>query len=228
MALLKTVDLGFNEYEGGSWGDSQKEFLEFCTGISIKPIAGGINFTEDLDPYQKQFDKLNNLKMEYAVIYWPWLKDAPFKLEDCKKSSDLLNQIGFLAHNNGLKLCWHNHANEFFEMEEGLPFDYLMLHTEKKYVRCEMDIYWVTKGGADAVKILKQYSGRIPMLHIKDMAADVAKTITCPGSGIIDFPAILGEARKQKIAHYFVECDNAPDGMSCLKTSSDFLKALRF
>jgi sugar phosphate isomerase/epimerase len=113
-------------------------------------------------------------------------------------------------------------------MEEGMPFDYLMEHTDSKLVQCEMDIYWVKKGGADPLTMLKKYAGRIPILHVKDMAPGDAQDFECPGSGIIDFPSIFAEAAKQNIQHYFVERDNCPDGMACLKSSGAYLKGLRF
>ena len=62
-------------------------------------------------------------------------------------------------------------------MEEGKPFDYLMAHTEKDLVSAEMDIYWVAKGEADPLEVLKKHEGRIPILHVKDMAAGFQKRI---------------------------------------------------
>ncbi|MBI9070236.1 MAG: sugar phosphate isomerase/epimerase [Melioribacteraceae bacterium] len=226
--LKKTADLGYTEYEGGILGDSPKEFLNYCKSIGQKPIAGGITFSKDMDEVQISMDKLNEAGMEYAISYWPWLVGGPFKLDDCKISVDILNQIGELAKKNGLKFCWHNHDKEFLEMEEGKPFDYLMKHTEKELVSCEMDIYWVKKGGADPVKVLREYEGRIPILHVKDMADDADKSIICPGKGNIDFPSIFAEANKQGIKHYFVERDNIVDGLGCLKSSMEYLEALRF
>jgi sugar phosphate isomerase/epimerase len=113
-------------------------------------------------------------------------------------------------------------------MEKGLPFDYLMEHTDKNLVTCEMDIYWVAKGGGDPQSVLKKYAGRIPVLHVKDMAPGPEKDFACPGSGIIDFPAIFREADTQGIEHYFVERDNVPDGLECLRTSGEYLRNLRF
>ena len=124
---------------------------------------------------------------------------------------------------------WGEHGVTFFiEMEEGLPFDYLMANTEPDFVKCEMDIYWVQKGGGDPLAVLKQYAGRIPILHVKDMAPGEEQDFACPGSGIIDFAPIFAEATRQGIQHYFVERDNVPDGMACLESSSEYLKNLRF
>jgi len=227
--LKKAVEFGFTELEGGSnFASSPKEFLSYCKEIGIKAIASGAGLDPFVKEPQKLFDQYNELKLKYVVCYWPWTGGGPFKLDDCKKSAEMLNEIGAKAKVNGLQLLWHNHDKEFHAMEEGLPFDYLMAHTDPKLVQCEMDIYWVKKGGGDPLEVLKKYSGRIPVLHVKDMAEGTAKDFICPGRGIIDFEPIFAEAKKQGIKHYFVERDNEPDGIGCLKSSGEFLKNLRF
>jgi sugar phosphate isomerase/epimerase len=227
--LKQAVEFGFTEIEGGSnHAGSPQEFLSFCKGIGIKPIAGALDFKTKSEDLNKVFDNLNELKMKYAVVYWPWMGGGPFMLDDCKKSCERLNELGAKTKQNGLQLLWHNHDKEFHEMEDGLPFDYLMKNTDPKLVQCEMDIYWVKKGGADPLEFLKKYAGRIPVLHVKDMAPGPEQDFICPGRGIIDFVPIFAEAKKQKIEHYFVERDNEPDGIGCLKSSGEFLKNLRF
>ena len=111
-------------------------------------------------------------------------------------------------------------------MEKGLPFDYLMENTDPELVNCELDIYWVKKGGGVPLATLKKYDGRIPVLHVKDMTSE--GDFICPGRGIIDFPSIFKEAKKQDIKHYIVERDNEPDGIGCLQSSAEYLKNLRF
>lgn len=227
--LKQTVDFGFSEIEIGRYlGDSASGFLSYCKEIGLKPIAGGISFSEKEDELKKKLDGLAELNLKYAVNYWPWLTGGPFTLEDCKKSSELLNKLGEACRTAGLTLCWHNHDKEFIAMESGLPFDYLMANTDKKLVKCEMDIYWAAKGGADPLELLKKYPGRICILHVKDMAPGDAMDFECAGSGIIDFPAIFREAVGQGIKHYFVERDNVADGMACLKSSGAYLKKLTF
>ncbi|MFH0758092.1 MAG: sugar phosphate isomerase/epimerase [Bacteroidota bacterium] len=226
--LKRTVELGFTEYEGGLQGDSPEEFLKFCKSIGLKPVAGGVGISDDIDKIQPGLDTINAMQMEYAVCYWPWFVGGPFTLEDCKRSTETLNIMGERAKANGLKFCWHNHNKEFIDMEEGRPFDYLMAHTEKDLVAVEMDIYWVVKGEADPLEVLKKYEGRIPILHVKDMAPGSEMDFACPGSGIIDFPSIFAEAHRQGIRHYFVERDQCADGLACLESSGVYLKNLRF
>ncbi len=228
-ALSETVKYGYSEIEIGRFlGHSASSFLTVCNDIGIKPIAGGTVFTKNMDDVHKSLDELNALDLKYAVVYWPWLVGGPFKLEDCKISTDILNQIGEACKKKGLILCWHNHDKEFTEMEEGLPFDFLMKYTDKDLVKCELDIYWVKKGGADPVETLRRNKGRFAILHVKDMAPGEKQDFACPGSGIIDFQSVFSEATDQGINHYFVERDNVINGMECLKSSSDYLRNLTF
>lgn len=227
--LKKVASFGYTEFETGDYlGDAPESFLKFCNDIGLNPVAGGINFTDKDEELKKSFDLLHKLKAKYAVTYWPWYSGGPFKLEDCMKSSDRLNYLGRMCRANGLVFCWHNHNKEFVAMEKGLPFDYLMNNTDSALVKCELDIYWVAKGEADPLGILKKYKGRYMILHIKDMARGDAKDFECPGSGIIDFAPIFREADSQGIEHYMVERDNVPDGMACLRSAGEYLKNLRF
>lgn len=227
--LRQTAEMGYTEIETGRYfGDSATGFLEYCSEIGLKPVAGGTRLFQDMDELKNSLDKLKELDLKYAVIYWPWLVSAPFSLEDCKKSVELLNKIGEVCDEKDIQLCWHNHDNEFREMEEGYPFDYLMNNTDPELVKCEMDVYWVKKGGANPVEMLKKYEGRYTILHIKDMAAGPEEDFACVGDGIVDFPSIFAEAFNQDIEHFFVERDNVEDGMACLTSAADYLKSLRF
>lgn len=227
--LKKAVEFGFTELETAStYGETPADFLKICKIIGIRPFAGGTSLEPLMKEPNRYFDLYNELNYEYLVIYWPWMTGGPFKLDDCKKSADLLTKLGEKTRMNGLTLCWHNHDKEFHEMEEGLPFDYLMDHTDPNLVKSELDIYWAKKGGSDPLLILKKYPGRISILHIKDMARGPARDFECPGSGIIDFSSIFSEACDQNIDHYIVERDNCPDGLACLKSGGQYLKSLLF
>jgi sugar phosphate isomerase/epimerase len=227
--LRLAASFGYTEIEtGGFLGESAESYLKFLNEIGLKPVAGGINFTDSDEEIIKSFDLLKQLGIKIAVVYWPWVTGGPFNLRECTESALRLNHLGKLCYDNGLAFCWHNHDREFIPMEKGLPFDYLMANTDPELVKCEMDIYWVKKGGADPLTFLKKYSGRYAILHVKDMAPGDAQDFECPGSGIIDFAPIFREADSQGIKHYMVERDNVTDGIACLKSASDYLRNLKF
>ena len=225
----EAASFGFTEIEAGDYlGKSAESYLAVLKETGLNLVAGGFEFKASDDELRRSMNLLKSLKVKYAVVYWPWFTGGPFTLEDCKKSSERLNYLSKVCRDNGLVLCWHNHNKEFAAMETGLPFDYLMANTDKNLVYCELDLYWVKKGGGDPLEVLKKYPGRFPILHVKDMAPGNAMDFECPGSGIIDFPALFREAEKQGIKHYMVERDNVPDGMACLKSSAGYLRNLTF
>ena len=78
------------------------------------------------------------------------------------------------------------------------------LTTDADLVHCELDVHWVHRGGSNPVEVMKQYEGRIPILHLKDMDfdAELKESFRCPGEGSIDFASILAEADKQGIQHF--------------------------
>ena len=227
--LKKVVELGYSEWQTGTmYGASPREFLNYCKEIGIKPVSGTAQMKQLMQEPQRYFDQCNELNYKYLMIGMPWLTGHPFMLEDCKRSAEMLNELGAKAKANEVILMWHNHDLEFIPMEEGLPFDYLMDHTEPSLVTCTLDIFWVQKGWADPLKVLKKYAGRIPMLHVKDITRWPSRDFACPGSGIIDFGPIFAEAEKQGIEHYIVERDNCTDPWGCLTSSAEYLKNLEF
>jgi len=228
-ALKNAASLGYTEIETGNYlGESAGEFLSFLRETGLKLVAGGFEFKVSEEDLKKSLDLLTQLKVKIAVVYWPWYTGGPFSLADCRQSAERLNFLGKACKEKGLEFSWHNHDKEFIPMEEGLPFDFLMKNTDPSLVKCELDIYWAAKGGADPVELMKKYSGRFNILHIKDMAPGAAKDFECPGSGIIDFPAVFREADRQGIRHFMVERDNVPDGMACLKSAAEYLRNLSY
>ena len=96
---------------------------------------------------------------------------APFYLQ----LADRLNTVGEQVKKAGLQLCYHNHGFEFEPLPDGRrPLDVLMGAVKPELVKLELDVFWVSVTGADPVALIKQYSGRIPLLHLKDKAKGTA------------------------------------------------------
>lgn len=228
-ALRKAASFGYTEIEtGGFRGESAESYLRFLKETGLTPVAGGIPFNSSVDELKKTISILTSLEIKIAVTYWPWYSGGPFRVDECRRSAERLNYLGALCKEMGMEFCWHNHDKEFIVMEEGLPFDYLMANTDSTLVKCELDIYWARKGGADAVSVMRQYSGRYNILHIKDMAPGSQMDFECPGSGIIDFREVFREADRQGIKHFMAERDNVPDGIACLKSAAEWFKEVRY
>jgi sugar phosphate isomerase/epimerase len=151
------------------------------------------------------------------------------KLDDFKKAADDLNNLGELCNKKGIRFAMHNHDKEFVPVQ-GYQWGYevLLKETDPAKVGMLLDLYWVTKGGGDAIKLLKEHPDRFELFHVKDMDKTSEKSFTCPGYGSIDFKKIFAQARKTNIKHYIVEIDEAPNPLTCVQDSISYLKKLRY
>ena len=114
--------------------------------------------------------------------------------------------------------------------------DLLMKETNPKFVRFEMDVFWVAHPGQDPAKWLEKYPKRWELMHVKDMKkgvkgdfsgkSDVSNDVAV-GTGQMDWPTILSAAKKSGVKHYFIE-DEAPTAAEQIPRSLDFLKTVKW
>lgn len=184
-----------------------------------------------LNPTDEQLADVKSKGFEYAVIPYVPVPDRG-GLDVMKKLAASFQKAGERAKSHGLQLCYHDHAFEFQPMNGMIPLDILMGETKPEDVKLEMDIFWVSVAGHDPVELLKKYSGRVPLLHLKDkkkgqavqynenVPKDTFKEI---GNGSIDIPAVLKAADAAGVRHYFVEQDQSPDPIASLRQSYKYL-----
>lgn len=143
--------------------------------------------------------------------------------------AEILNELGEKANGYGLQLLYHNHDFEFRPNEDGVvPIDYLLEHVNAEHVNFEMDLFWVTKAGADPVAYFEKYPGRFKLWHVKDMGTN---GLFAPvGEGSIDFKKILGGKEQSGMEYYFVEQDMTFDKkpLEAIKISHAGLKEIGF
>ena len=93
---------------------------------------------------------------------------------------------------------------------------------------------WITFGGGDPVGLMQKYGSRWKLMHLKDLRKGAPKNLTgltglendVPlGQGEEDIPAILKEARKIGITHYFIE-DESVDPTVPVPQSIKYLRGL--
>jgi len=190
-------------------------------------------FEESLGKIDEVVGVLKEKGFTYMVMpYVP--NENRGNLDVFKKFGDILNKVGEKANAAGLKLCYHNHAFEFEPMGGTTGLDVMLKETQKSLVSLELDIFWVSVAGHKPIELMKKYSDRIALLHLKDKAADFPvqynekvppATFKEVGHGSVDIPGVLEEAKKIGVTNYFVEQDQTPgDPLVSLKESFDYLK----
>jgi sugar phosphate isomerase/epimerase len=216
--VAKTLDtvkmMGFTEIEGGGNRTTPEVFRKLCDerGISIPSI--GVGYDQLVKSPDSIVYRAKVLGAKYVMCAWIPHKDGVLTFDDAKKAAEDFNKAGKILKDNGLIFCYHAHGYEFQPFENGTLLDYIFNNTNPAFVSFEMDIFWMQFGGGDPVALLKKYGNRWKLMHLKDMRKGTIKDLTggtsvendvTLGTGEINIPAILKQAKKIGITHYFIE-----------------------
>lgn len=136
--------------------------------------------------------------------------------------------IGEKLHAAGLTFSYHNHSFEFVRFGHRTGLDLIYAESDPRYLQAEIDTYWVQHGGADPAAWIRKVSGRMPVVHLKDMVIrDNQQTMAEVGEGNMNWSAILDACRDAKVEWYAVEQDITPgDPFESLAISYRNLKAM--
>lgn len=249
VATLDTIKmLGFTEMEGGvPKGLTAEAYRKLLDERGIKMTSTGAGYEQLVKDPEATIRQAKALGASYVMVAWIPHQGSNFTLENAKKAVDDFNRVGKILKENGLTLCYHDHGYEFRPLSE-IPevaatakpdetlFDYLVQHTDPKYVSLEMDILWTVHGGGDPVKLLNKYGSRWKLMHLKDLKKGVTGNFTgntppendvVLGTGQLDMPAILKAAKRVGIKHYYIEDESnyvnqqVPQSIAYLKTLTD-------
>jgi sugar phosphate isomerase/epimerase len=139
----------------------------------------------------------------------------------------ILDGIGAACSEKGMRLSYHNHSFEFVKFDGEYALDMLYANTSPENVLAEIDTYWVQHGGEDPAAYIRKYSGRGPILHVKDMADDEKKSFAEIGNGILDWHAIREASQQSGVEVYCVEQDVCPgDPLDSARISFQFMQKL--
>ena len=67
---------------------------------------------------------------------------------------------------HGIELYYHTHHLEFQKFDGEYLLDIIKNNTTK--LGFELDVHWIQRAGENPVEFVKQYAGRISLLHLKD------------------------------------------------------------
>ena len=136
------------------------------------------------------------------------------------------NTIAGNIREYGFNFTYHNHNTEFCRFENGkTAMDALVEGLDPRNTTFVLDTYWVQYAGGDICSWIKKLSGRIEILHLKDMASTREEPfITEIGNGNMDWEHILGTAAEAGVKYYIVEQDEWPGNpFDSIARSSEYL-----
>jgi sugar phosphate isomerase/epimerase len=205
-ALARIAALGYRAVEGGSFVDGTEQDIrrrmERLGEIGLECCTVSIGRGDLANP-EEVIDRAGVAGVKHISVWW-----GPAENEDQLKSdADLYNRVGEKIGANGMKFCYHNHDHEFLRLARRAPaIQILMEETDPDKVFFEPDLGWIAAAGCDPVNFLLEHEGRIPAVHLRDLAAPgLPVTWTTPGTGILDMRAIITAAVATGVAYVVYE-----------------------
>jgi sugar phosphate isomerase/epimerase len=244
--IFKTLaEIGYTEVEG-----NRADLVQLAPKIrqyGLKPISCHIE-TPLITRRWELYPDLKKLTLDEAidsakqvgVEYFTLAYISPGARGDgddfYRRTADMMNLAGEKCKKLDIRFAYHNHAYEFGGRQGMRPIDIFMRRLDFSLVSLELDVFWLSVANLDPVEALKQWKGRVALLHLKDKAKDTPHQFNEMlsdfafkevGSGAIDFPAILKAAPKAGVKHYIVEQDHTPgDPLESLRKSFNYLKTV--
>jgi len=219
-ATLKTVaNIGYATIEAAGYKDgsyynmSPADFKNYLATLNLTGVSTHQS-SVTLDNAAVEMAHAKEAGFEYFVVPIPPMglfnydndTNTMSMTGGAKNLANILDELGLKAKNAGLKLLYHNHDFEFKKDEDGIvPIDYLLENCNPDLVNFQMDLFWVTKAGADPLAYFEKYPGRFKMWHVKDMNQE--GNFAPVGNGTIDFASILAQKEKSGMLYYMVEQD---------------------
>lgn len=166
------------------------------------------------------------LEIKYLVV--PYLADERRATEaDWLACARAMDKAGEGCRSKGIQLCYHNHSFEFVTLGQRNALDLIYDETGKDNLHAELDTYWVKHGGSEPLDYINRLQGRCPIIHLKDMADDEARSFAAVGTGILDFPAIFAAGEQAGAVWAIVEQDVCPgDPFDAIATSLENLRKM--
>jgi sugar phosphate isomerase/epimerase len=201
----------------------------------LKAVSAHVDTAFFMQGGAKLDEAIGSLKQKgFSFIVLPYVPPSERGGADTfKHLADVLNKAGEKAKAAGLTCCYHNHAFEFEPLNGTTGLDIMLANTDKNLVHLELDIFWVSVAGHNPVELMKKYSNRIALLHLKDKAQGVPvqfnekvepSAFKEVGSGTIKIPEVLAAAKHIGVKNYFVEQDRTPgDPLVSLRESYKYL-----
>ncbi|MBR3270647.1 MAG: sugar phosphate isomerase/epimerase [Clostridia bacterium] len=248
--LRQVKAMGYDGVEfAGLFGKSADEVKAMLDEIGLKAVSAHVPYDDAVDDPEAAF-------LPYKQIGCPFVA-VPYLTEERRPGTpgwaetvEGVRKLGEGAKKLGLGLLYHNHDFEFTKVDGKYALDVLYDTVPADLLQTELDTCWVNVGGEDPAAYIEKYSGRAPVVHLKDFyrsgagggklyaligieddgeAEESTFEFRPVGYGMQDMPAILKACETAGTEWVVVEQDNPSMDkfpLECAKMSIDYLKDL--
>ncbi len=228
--MKKLGEMGYDGVElAGLYGKSAEEIRDSIKAAGLTAISAHVSYDELAGDLEKTLQDYETIGCRYIVI--PWLgEDRRFGAALYEETIKGIPVISEGCKKHGMTLLYHNHDFEFAKTPDGTyALDQLYAEVPADVLGAEPDTCWIKVGGPDPSEWLKKYSGRCPLVHVKDFRRrEDGVDLLALGEGEQDFPTLVKTAKECGAQWLVIEQDDHPYGtpMGDMKKSLDYLREL--
>ena len=206
-----------------------------------------MSFAEMMADPDKTFAAYKEIGCEYVAIPYLGEEDRPLS-PTYGETLKNIEKMGTIAAKHGLTMLYHNHEFEFVRIDGKYGLDIMYDTVPASALQTELDVCWVNVGGEVPADYVRKYTGRAPVVHLKDFSGKKdenmyeligleKKAPSRPdgfefrpvGYGMQDMPNILAAAEAAGAKWVVVEQDRPSLGkkpMECAAMSRKYLETL--
>ena len=93
------------------------------------------------------------------------------------ETAENIKRFAAKAAEYGIRILYHNHDFEFDKVGNCYKFDLLYSAIPAGVLDTEIDTCWVKVGGEDPAAYVRKYSGRAPVVHLKDFSGSKSENM---------------------------------------------------
>jgi len=163
MAVLdKLGQIGYDGVEFlGFFGHKPVDIKNKLDSCGLIAIGDHVGFDEFAENTQKIIDEHKETGCGYITIGAPPVFG--------QREIETFERIGEAMNSAGMKLLFHNHAEELRNKIDGKTIlEKIFDDTRPDLLYCEFDLGWISIGGGNPDYYLQKYKNRCPVIHFKD------------------------------------------------------------
>lgn len=165
------------------------------------------------------------------IIYDKYIDDEEQHEEGYIKTKKQLLKVQKILGPLGFQVGLHCPEYDFNnEIQSRSVLDYITNPEFGTTILAEPDTYWMSVAQRNPVEEVKKFSGRAPILHLKDYkkgfdVKDMENNLTELGKGDVDFESIIKWGESNGVKYYCIEQDYSKIGIfNSMQQSFDYLK----
>ncbi len=233
-AMEKLAQMGYKGVElAGLYGMEPEKVRDCLEKHGLEAVSAHVPYEEFERDLEGTVEAYGKIGCKFLAI--PWLgADRWYGGDRYQETLALICEAARKCAAAGMGLLYHNHAFEFAKTEEGgYQLDAFYQEKELSDVSAELDLCWVKVGGADPVEYLRKYSGRCPLVHVKDFVRQEIDgknevVLVAVGDGMLGVKDVVVQAAAGGARWLVVEQDDHTYGtpMENMKKSIDCIKGI--